>query len=157
MNYHYKRVIAATHSFKFTVFLQNRNCNKEILIIIIIPPWFQKPIHWKKFVIWRHHFQPSIFSLIVSLLRGNTCSNPHIKESVFIWQHFFATIHYNKRSVVDSRKSWRVCLFEENYCSPALLKVPIRFHRTSCNNFCSESTVLNAQQHLQRSQSFMVN
>ena len=39
----------------------------------------------------------------------------------------FATIHYNKRSAVDSRKSWRVCLFEENYCSPAVLNVPIYF------------------------------
>ena len=28
--FYYKRVIAATHSFKFTVFLQNRNCSKEI-------------------------------------------------------------------------------------------------------------------------------
>ena len=28
--FYYKRTIAATHSFKFTVFLQNRNCSKEI-------------------------------------------------------------------------------------------------------------------------------
>ena len=34
--FYYKRVIAATYSFKFTVFLQNRNCSKEILTIIII-------------------------------------------------------------------------------------------------------------------------
>ena len=34
----YKRVITATHSLKFTVFLQNRNCSNEILTIIIIPP-----------------------------------------------------------------------------------------------------------------------
>ena len=37
----------------------------------------------------------------------------------------FATIHYNKRSAVDSRKSWRVCLFEKNHCSHAILKVAI--------------------------------
>ena len=27
--------------------------------------------------------------------------------------------------MVDSRKSWRVCLFEENHGSPAVSKVPI--------------------------------
>ena len=37
--FYYKRVIAATHSFKFTVFLRNRNFSKEILTVIIIPPW----------------------------------------------------------------------------------------------------------------------
>ena len=83
-----KRVITATHSFKFTVFLQNKNCSKEILTIIIIAPWFQEYVYWKKFVIWRHHFQPSIFSMIVSLIYGSTWSNPHVKETVFISQHF---------------------------------------------------------------------
>ena len=39
--FYYKRVIAATQSFKFTVFLQSRNCSKEILTTIVIPPWFQ--------------------------------------------------------------------------------------------------------------------
>ena len=86
--FYYKRVIAATHSFKFTAFLQNRNCSKEILTIIIIPPWFQACIYWKKFVSWRHHFQPSIFSMIVSLFHGSTWSNPHVKETVFISQYF---------------------------------------------------------------------
>ena len=85
--FYYKKVITATHSFKFTVFLQNKNCSKEILIIIIISPWFQACIYWKKFVIWWHHFQPSIFSMIVSLFQGSTWSNPHVKETVFISQH----------------------------------------------------------------------
>ena len=80
---YYKRVIATTHSFTFTVFLQNWNFSKGILTIILIPPWFQACIYWKKFVIWRHHLQPSIFSMIVSLLHG---SNPHVKETVFISQ-----------------------------------------------------------------------
>ena len=43
--FYYKRVIAATHSFKFTVFLQNRNFSKGILTIILIPPWFQAWIY----------------------------------------------------------------------------------------------------------------
>ena len=62
-------------------------------------------------------------------------------DSVIIsWQHLkqctcqgnclyftiiFATIHYNKRSAVNLRKSWKVCLFEENHCSPAVWKVAI--------------------------------
>ena len=72
--FYYKRVIAATHSFKFTVFLQNRNFSKGILTIILIPPWFQACIYWKMFVIWRHHLQPSIFFIIVSLFHGSIIS-----------------------------------------------------------------------------------
>ena len=74
-----KRVIAATHSFKFTVLLQKRNFSKGILTIILTPPWFQACIYWKMLVIWWHHLQPSIFSMIVSLFHGSTWSNPHAK------------------------------------------------------------------------------
>ena len=83
--FYYKRVIATTHSFKFTVFLQNRNLSK--LTIILIPPWFQACIYWKKFVTWRHHLQPSLFSMTVSLFHGSTWSNTHVKETVFISQY----------------------------------------------------------------------
>ena len=86
--FYYKRVIGATRSFKFTVFLQNRNCGKEILAIIIIPPWFQTCIYWKKFVSWRNHFQLSIFSVIVSLFHGSNWRNPRVKETVLISQYF---------------------------------------------------------------------
>ena len=85
---YYKRVTAATHSFKLTVFLQHRNFSKGMLTIVLIPPWFQACIYWKKFVIWRHHLQPSIFSMIVSFFHGSTWSNPHVKETVFISQYF---------------------------------------------------------------------
>ena len=70
-----------------------------------------------------------------------TSFNPFLRWSVIIsWQHLkqftcqgncldftilIATIYYNKRSAVDSRKSWRVCLFEESHCSPAVFKVAI--------------------------------
>ena len=49
-SFYYKRVIAATYSFKFTVFLQNRNCSKEISLILI-PNWFQACIYRMKSVI----------------------------------------------------------------------------------------------------------
>ena len=53
------------------------------------------------------------------------------------------------------QKIWRIpYLFKENKCSPALLNV---FHRTSCSKFCLESTLLNAQKHLQPTRSSMVN
>ena len=56
------------------------------------------------------------------------------------------------------KKIWRVlCLFGESNCSPAFLKGVYLFHRTSCSNFCFKSIVLNAQKHLQRPHSFMVN
>ena len=90
-----KRVIAASRSFKVTGFLQNRNCSKEILKLIV-PPWFQACMYWIKFVSWRHHFQPSIFFIIVSLFNRSTWRNPDVKETVFISQHFL------KQSVVIS-------------------------------------------------------
>ena len=136
------------------MFLQSRNCSKEILTSIIIPPWFQAYIYWKKFVSWRHHFQPSIFSMIVSLFHGSTWRNPHVKETVFISQYFLQPSIIIKPSVVDSRNSWFIsekALWRLSYKGAYL------FHRTSCNNFFLRSTVLNAQKYLQRFQSFMVN
>ena len=55
---YYKRVIAATHSIKFTCFCR---IGIEILTIIIIPPWFKACIYWKKFcyiddIIYSHPF-----------------------------------------------------------------------------------------------------
>ena len=61
-------------------------------------------------------------------------------------------MHYYKRSVVDLRKRWRICLFQENRFGPALLKVPIY-----STELVAISTAFNAQKHLQRSHSFMVN
>ena len=84
-------------------------------------------------------------------------SREHLKKSTcqrncVYFTTLFATIHYYKRSVVDSRKSWRICLFQENHCGPALLKVPIY-----SIELVAISTAFNAQKHLQRSHSFMVN
>ena len=83
-------------------------------------------------------------------------SREHLKKSTcqrncVYFTTLFATIHY-MRSVVDSRKSWRICLFQENHCGPALLKVPIY-----STELVAISTAFNAQKHLQRSHSFMVN
>ena len=46
----------------------------------------------------------------------------YIKGTVYL-TILIATIHYNKRSVVDLRRV--LCLFEESYYSPAPLKVSI--------------------------------
>ena len=125
--FYYKRVIAATHSLKFTVFLQNRNFSKEILTIIIIPPWFQACIYWKKVC-----YMTTSFTAIHFFYDSVFISREHLKKSTcqgnsLYFRILFVTIHFNKRSAVDSRKSWIVCLFEENDCSPANLKVPIYF------------------------------
>ena len=104
-----------------SLFFQNRNCGKDILAIIIIPLWFKACIYWK-FFSWRHHFQPYIFSVIASLFHGSAWRNPNC---VF-FTTLFAAIHYQPLpSVVDLRKSWSVCLFQENHCDLVLLKVPI--------------------------------
>ena len=83
-------------------------------------------------------------------LKKSTCQ----RNSVY-FTTLFATIHY-MRSVVDSRKSWIICLFQENHCGPALLKVPIYSTELVAITFL-KSTMLNAQKHLQRSHSFIVN
>ena len=143
------------HSFKFTVFLQNRNCSKEILTIIIIPPWFQASIYWKRFVSWRHHFQPSIFSIMtVSLFHGSTWRNPYVKETVFISQHLLQPsieisglwlVPEKVEEYVYFRKTivalvfWRCLFIPQNYfqsfffeeycvkCTKALTEIPF-FH-----------------------------
>ena len=100
--------------------LQNRNCRKEILILFVIPPWFQACIYWKKSYIWRYDFQTSIFSIIVSLFDGSLWSNPHVKETV-LFQNTCS-----KQAVCSwFEKNWRLRLLEENQSSPALLKIPI--------------------------------
>ena len=101
------------------------------------------------------HYQPSIFSMMVSLFHGSTWRNPHVKETAY-FTTLFATIYYNAWSLFDSRKIWRVCLFQENHCGPTLLKVPIYSTELVAITFLKGS-VLNAQKHLQRSHSFMVN
>ena len=89
--FYYKRVTAGTHSFKFTVFLENRNwdTNNNYNTSMVYEGYLLRMhILKKRFVIWRHHLQPSIFSMIVSLFHGSTWSNPHVKETVFISQYF---------------------------------------------------------------------
>ena len=123
MNYpffYYKRVITATHSFKITVFLQNRNFSKGILTMILIPPWFQACIIMKKVCYM------TSFTAIHFFYDSVIISRQHLKQSTYQGNCLYFTILFaTKRSAVDSRKSWRVCLFGKNYCSPAVLKVAI--------------------------------
>ena len=84
-----RRANAATYSLKLTVFLQNKNWSKEISrLLIMIPPWSQERMYWKKSVIWRHQLQSSIFSMVVSLFHASTWSDPYVKDIVFISQYF---------------------------------------------------------------------
>ena len=79
-------------------------------------------------------------SVIISRegLKRPTCQGHRLYFTTLV-----VMIHYNKRSVFNSRKIVECIFFEENHCSPALLKVlSYLFHRTSCNNFCSKSIVL---------------
>ena len=121
--FYYKRVIAATHSFKFTVFLQNRNFRKGILTII---GSFVSGMHISKKVC----YMTASFTAIRFFYDSVIISRQHLKRftcqgNCLYFTILFATIPDNKRSAVDSRNSWRVCLFEKNHLSPAVLKVPI--------------------------------
>ena len=98
MNYHYKIVIATTHSFKFTVLLQNRSCSKEILTIIIIPLWF------RHVYIERSCYMTTSLSAIHFFYDNVIISREHLKQftcqgNCVYFTMLFATIHYNKRSV----------------------------------------------------------
>ena len=135
--FYYKRVIAAAHSFKFTVFLQRRNCSKEILTIIKYLHGFTHAFIERSFVIWRRHFQSSIFCMIVPLFHGSTRYNLHVKQTVFILQDFLQPSIIIVEQYVYLRKPLYPCSFKGAYL----------FCRTSCNNFCLKSTVLNPQKH----------
>ena len=137
-----KRVIAATHSYKFTALLQSKNCNKEISQIpIMIPSWFQACIYEKKFVItWQNHFQASIFSMIVSLFQGSTWSDSNVEDTVFISQHLLQT------SIITSglwlaREKLKSIVYLKKTILAFLFYRCLLFHRTSCINFCLKSTV----------------
>ena len=88
-------------------------------------------------------------SVIISRehLKKSTC-----QRSCVYFTTPFATIYHYKRSVIDLRKSWRICLFRENHCGPALLEVPVY-----SIELVAISAAFNAQKHLQRSHSFIVN
>ena len=89
--------------------------------------------------------------MTVSLFHGSTWRNARVNKTVY-FTTLFATIHYYKWSVIDSRKRWRICLFQENHCGPAPLNVPIY-----STELVAISIAFNAQKHLQMSHSFMVN
>ena len=51
------------------------------------------------------------------------------------------------RTLYLFHKIWRVCLFDKRQL--CYFKGNYLFHRTSCNNFCLESAVLNVSNHFQ--------
>ena len=94
--------------------------------------------------------QSSIFSMVVSLFHGSTWSNPFVKDTVFISQHFLESsiitsdlwlIWGNLKGIFIWVKPLQPCCFKGVYL----------FHRTSCSNLCLKSIVLNARKHFQLS------
>ena len=86
-------------------------------------------MHWKQSVIWRHHLQASIFSIIMTLFQGSTWSDSYVIHSFTLCLfHNTCCNHPLQQAVCDwFEKNWRVCLFKKNHCNPALLKMPIYF------------------------------
>ena len=107
----------------------------------MIPPWFQPCIYEKKFVItWRHHFQATVFSMIVWLFHRSTWSDSNVEDTVY-FTTLVANIHYNKWPVTDSRKIEEYCVYLKKTIIAFLFYRCLLFHRTSCINFCLISTV----------------
>ena len=77
----------------------------------------------------KEKLQPLILSNLLCFCRnGSTRSDPYVKDTVFISQHLLqpSTTHPLYQAVCGwFEKKLSACLFEENHCSPALLKVPI--------------------------------
>ena len=107
---------------------------------------------WKEICFITASFPAIHFFYDSVIISREHLKKPTCKGNCVYFTRLFATIHYNKLSEVDSRKSWRVCLFQENHCGPALLEVPIY-----SIELVAISTTFNAEKHLQRSHSFIVN
>ena len=75
------------------------------IIIILIHPWYQACIYWKKSVIWWHHFHPIIFSITELLFHGRTWSDSLCQGHCVHFTMLAAAIHYNKRSMVYLRET----------------------------------------------------
>ena len=78
---------------------------KEILTIIITTPWFQACIYLKKVC-----YMTTSFTVFHFFYDTVIISRQHLKQSTcqgncLYFTTLFATIHHNKRSAVDSRKS----------------------------------------------------
>ena len=104
------------HSFKFTMFLHNKSCSKEMSqLIIMIPPWFQECIYWMKSVIWRHLMEAFIFS-------AGALETIHMSRTLLSILQLLLQPSILLQAVCGwFEKNWMICLFEESYCSPALL------------------------------------
>ena len=72
----------------------------------------------------------------LSLFHGSTWSNPFCQGYCVCFTTLIANIHYNKRSVVDSRKLEGCCVYLRKTIVTLVPKGAYLFHRTSCNNFC---------------------
>ena len=71
----------------------------------------------------------------------NTCCNHPLQQEVCGW------FEKKLKGTFIWGKSLNPCSFKDAYL----------FHRTSSNNFCLKSPLLNGQKHIQRSHSFMMN
>ena len=92
----------------------------------MIPPWFQACKYWKKSVIWRHHFQASVFCKIISLFHRSTWDDSYVKDTVFISQHLV------QPSIIKSglwliQEKLKGMFIWGKPLEPALLKVLIYF------------------------------
>ena len=100
----------------------------------MIPPWFQACIYWKKSLIWRDHFLPSIFSMIVSFFHWSAWSDPYVKDTVVILQHLLQpSITISGLSLI--REKLKGMFISGKPLWPCSFKGTYLFHRTSRNIF----------------------
>ena len=81
----------------------------------MIPPWFQECIYWMKSVIWRHLMEAFIFS-------AGALETIHMSRTLLSILQLLLQPSILLQAVCGwFEKNWMICLFEESYCSPALL------------------------------------
>ena len=101
-----KRAIAATHSFKLTVFSQNKNCSKEIIITVTN---HNTSLISSMYILKEVCYLTASVAVIHFFYGSVMISREHLKRSIcqghcVYFTTLVATIHYYKRSVVDLRK-----------------------------------------------------
>ena len=108
----YKRTIAATHSFRFTVFAEQELKQGDIIVTN-----YNTSLVSEVYILKEVCYLTTLRAAIHFFCSSVIISREHLKRSICHGQRVFFTIHvatiqYNKR-------------LEESHCSPAFLRSPI--------------------------------
>ena len=132
--FYYKRTIAGTHSFKFTVLCRTRVVAKGYYsyqlwyLLGFRNVYIERSILFYDIHVLIAGIDVLYSSVIISWehLKWSMCQEHCVYFTTFIANIYYCNIYCNQQEVCGwFEKIRRVVLLEENHCSSALLKVPI--------------------------------